>query len=287
MNKITIAGIRRGNKFSPNHIGNDAAIFDLTVEHLRAMGCTVNEYSETEFLTQDIREKYIFNMVRDHESIEKLQDMENSGCTVINSAFGIANCIRQKMTELLMSRGVPHPESLIENTDEDPSADLERMDFSNCWIKRGDHHAIHREDVTYVRNREEARCVLKEYALRGIPTAVINEHLRGDLVKFYGVEGTDFFYWFYPSDHNHSKFGLEEINGHAKGIPFSELYLRDICNMAATVLNIHIYGGDCIVAEDSTIRIIDFNDWPSFAPCRDDAAPYIATRIYNKLTTKL
>ena len=35
MEEMTIAGIRRGNRFSPNHIGNDAAIFSLTAEHLR------------------------------------------------------------------------------------------------------------------------------------------------------------------------------------------------------------------------------------------------------------
>ena len=40
-----------------------------------------------------------------------------------------------------------------------------------------------------------------------------------------------------------------------------------------------IYGGDCVVAPDGTIRIIDFNDWPSFAPCRADAATHIAKAI--------
>lgn len=38
---MTIAGIRRGNQFSPNHIGNDAAIFSLTAEHLGKLGCKV------------------------------------------------------------------------------------------------------------------------------------------------------------------------------------------------------------------------------------------------------
>ena len=46
MSKLTIAGIRRENQFSPNHIGNDAAIFSLTVQHLRDLGCEVNEYIE-------------------------------------------------------------------------------------------------------------------------------------------------------------------------------------------------------------------------------------------------
>ena len=31
------------------------------------------------------------------------------------------------------------------------------------------------------------------------------------------------------------------------------------------------------------IRIIDFNDWPSFAPCCEQAAEAIATLIVNKI----
>ena len=268
MSKLTLAGIRRGNQFSPNHIGNDAAIFALTAQHLRKLGCDVNEYIESDLLLQDPKEKGIFNMVRDWKSIHKLQELEDKNYFVVNSGYGIENCTREKMTRLLLSNHISHPESLILRTDD-------------CWIKRGDFHAIHREDVTYVRNPEEARSILKEYAIRGIPSAVINEHLVGDLVKFYGVAGTDFFYWFYPSNMHHSKFGLEVINGTAKGIPFDEAQLRLLCHKAAEVLSIHIYGGDCIVSEDGVMRIIDFNDWPSFAPCREEAAPNIARRIWD------
>ncbi|WP_455639291.1 hypothetical protein [Parabacteroides sp.] len=281
MNKITIAGIRRENQFSPNHVGNDAAIFALTAQHLRKLGCEVNEYIESDLIIRKFEETAIFNMVRDWKSIHKLQQMEDEGYTIINSGYGIENCTREKMTRLLMSNHISHPASLILPTDEDPAAALEKAGFYDCWIKRGDFHAIHREDVTYVRNPEEAYTILKEYAIRGIKTAVINEHLVGDLVKFYGVTGTDFFYWFYPSNKHHSKFGLEQINGTAKGIPFDESKLQQLCNRAAEVLNIHIYGGDCIVSEDGSTRLIDFNDWPSFAPCREEAAPHIARRIYN------
>lgn len=281
MNNLTIAGIRRGNQFSPNHIGNDAAIFSLTAEHLRKRGCVVNEYIESDLLLGDPKENAIFNMVRDWKSIHKLQELEDKGYTIVNSGYGIENCTREKMTRLLMSHQISHPNSLILPTNEDPTEALENAGFYNCWIKRGDFHAIHREDVTYVRNQEEAKAILKEYAIRGIQTAVINEHLVGDLVKFYGVTGTDFFYWFYPSNLHHSKFGLEVINGTAKGIPFDENRLRMLCNEAAEVLNIHIYGGDCIVAEDGQIRLIDFNDWPSFAPCREEAAQHIAKRIWD------
>ena len=282
MNKLTIAGIRRGNQFSPNHVGNDAAIFSLTAEHLRQMGCVVNEYVETDLLLNDPSERFIFNMVRDWRSIRKLQKLEDKGYRVINSGYGIENCTREKMTRLLMEQGIAHPRSLILPTDEDPTEALEKAGFEYCWIKRGDFHAIHREDVTYVRNLEEAKTILKEYAIRGIPNAVINEHLVGDLVKFYGVEGTDFFYWFYPSNMHHSKFGLEAINGTAKGLPFEVETLQQICNKAANVLNTQIYGGDCIVSDSGEIRLIDFNDWPSFAPCRNEAAAAIAQRIWNE-----
>lgn len=280
--EIKIAGIRRGSQYSPNHIGNDAAIFNLTVEYLKRRGCLVEEYTESEFIDATrIDADVIFNMARDKYSIKKLQDLEFAGKTVINSGFGIENCTREKMTRLLLSNHIPHPNSLIVNTNQPLPPGFKSLG-ENCWIKRGDFHAIHREDVTYTRNLEEAESVLSEYALRGIGTAVINEHLIGDLVKFYGVAGTGFFHWFYPNDMNHSKFGLEKINGEAKGLPFNLAYLKEICTKAANVLNVYIYGGDCVVDTNGNIKIIDFNDWPSFAPCRMEAAPYIAQCIYDK-----
>ena len=74
MNELSIAGIRRGSRFSPNHIGNDAAIFHFTAEELRKMGWTGIEYPES-ILTggNGIAEPYIFNMVRGARSIRRLQ----------------------------------------------------------------------------------------------------------------------------------------------------------------------------------------------------------------------
>ena len=126
MSKLTIAGIRRENQFSPNHIGNDAAIFSLTVQHLRDLGCEVNEYIESDLIIHQFEETAIFNMVRNWTSIHKLQQMEDQGYTVINSGYGIENCTREKMTRLLMSNNISHPASLILPTDEDPTAALDQ-----------------------------------------------------------------------------------------------------------------------------------------------------------------
>jgi NDP-sugar pyrophosphorylase family protein len=282
--KLQFAAIRRGNQYSPNRIGNDAAIFNLTIDYLRKKNCEVTAYSEQEF--QDaplVAAPIIFNMARDTRTISKLQELEAEGRKVINSGYGISNCTRVKMTRLLLDNQIPYPNSLIVSTDEPlPESALTLGNF--CWVKRGDSHAIHYEDVTYARNGKDAENILNEFALRGISSAVLNEHLKGDLIKFYGVRNTDFFYWFYPNDLNHSKFGLEAINGKAAGIPFDLQYLREICTKTAEILSIHIYGGDCVITPSGNIFIIDFNDWPSFAPCRSDAAHYIAQCIYEFAT---
>ncbi len=281
MADINIAGVMRAGAYSPNHIGNDTAIFNAVAEQLRKRGCIVNTYSEEQFNNSDIKEDVIVNMCREHNSIMKLQQLENQGKLVINSGFGIENCTRERMTRILLGNDIPYPESLIVNTDEVVKDRLEQSGFQSCWIKRGDFHAMHKEDVSYVRHSEEAQEVLQEYFLRGIKRAVINVHLVGDLIKFYGVRGTNYFFWFYPFDEGHSKYGHEAINGKSKGLKFEAKYLKEICNRAADELNVEIYGGDCIVGSDGDVKIIDFNDWPSFAPCRNDAAPHIAKRIIN------
>ena len=65
------------------------------------------------------------------------------------------------------------------------------------------------------------------------------------------------------------------INGHPKGIPFRADELQDICNRAADVLKVVVYGGDCIVSPDGEMRI-DFKLKLVFAPCREEASREIA-----------
>ncbi len=287
MADFEIAGIMRAGAYSPNHIGNDAAIFNAVAEQLRKRGCIVTVYSEEQFNSGLVKERIILNMCREQQSIKRLQEMEDDGCIVINSGYGIENCTRERMTRILMGHGIPYPDSIIVNTNEAVIGELKNAGINNCWIKRGDFHAMHKEDVSYVRHAEEAQEVLQEYFFRGIKRAVINKHLVGDLIKFYGMYGSPFFFWFYPFDDGHSKYGLEAINGKSKGIDFDIEYLRSICNQAAEALDVKIYGGDCIVSPEGDIRIIDFNDWPSFAPCRNEAAPFIAKCVLNTIKESL
>ena len=278
MKEVRITGISRGNEFSPNHIGNDAAIFNKVADTLRIMGFKVEVTTEKAFVENGTNADAIFNMARDRIALNRLKELEQAGLLVINSAFGIDNCVRRPMTELLLANGIPHPESFILSTNEALNKDV-----FPCWIKRGDSHAMVKEDVCYVTSKEEARLVLNDFCNRNIPEAVVNKHLEGDLVKFYGVLHTGFFYWFYPSPDSHSKFGLEVVNGAARGIPFSEYELKTHCERASSVLNVPVYGGDCIISAEGEIRIIDFNDWPSFARCREEAGQQIAAYIAGRI----
>lgn len=285
---MNIIGISRGTRFSPNHVGNDAAIYNKVMEELLRMGHTVHSYTEDEFSSASLDEfaqtpldglpEVVMTMARDKHTLALLMDWEAKGVRITNSPRGILNCVRRPMTELLLAHRVPHPQSWIMATDEPLPMEVSFP----CWLKRGDSHVVVKQDVCYASTHDEAIRVVADMCERGIPSVVINEHLAGDLVKFYGVQDDPFFHWFYPSPDSHSKFGLEAINGQAQGLPFDPAHLKECADEAARVLDVPVYGGDAVVMADGSIRIIDFNDWPSFAPCRDEAARAIARRIGQK-----
>lgn len=272
MSTTQIAAIMRAGAFSPNHIGNDATIMNTVAEQLRKRGCEVRIYSEEQFIAGAAKEPVIINMCREKRSTELLQQLEDSGRLVINSGYGIENCIRERQARILLGSGIPYPESIAVDTDEVVKPRLIRMGMQQCWIKRGDFHAQHAEDVSYVRSVHEAQDVLQEYFLRGFKRAVISRHLPGQLVKFYGVTGTSFFHWFRPFDPEDAKMQKEEMKR-------TEEQLKAICTKAARELNIMVYGGECIQADDGSLSIIDFNDWPSFSACRTEAASSIAKAV--------
>ncbi len=279
MPSTRIAAIMRAGAYSPNHIGNDATILNTVAEQLRKRGCDVRLYSEEQFCAGQVGERIIINMCREGRSTAILQRLEDEGCLVINSGYGIENCIRERQVRILAASGLPLAESIVVDTDEVVRPRLEKLGMQQCWIKRGDFHARHAEDVCYVRSAEEAQDVLQEYFLRGIRRAVISRHLPGRLVKFYGVCDTDFFQWFFPFEPADQAMGSDEQK-------LTDSRLRTICSQAARELNVAVYGGECIQQSDGSFAIIDFNDWPSFGSCRNEAATAIAKYIMSAIKAR-
>lgn len=283
MSGIRIAAILRAGVFSPNHIANDAAILHAVAAELRQRGCTVNVYSESEFRIADIHEDVILAMCRDALTVEKIQKLEDEGKIVVNSGYGIENCVRRIMVRLLDDAGIPQPESLVVPTDVEVRKKLAKAGFGACWVKKGDAPLHHLEDICRCRHPEEAQEILHEFFFRHISEAVVCKDIEGEKIRFYGIASSRWFHCFMP-------FRAEN-----KGVFDSDssdslfIKVKEICMKAADRLRVDIFGGDMVVSPEGKCYIVNFDDWPSFAPIRKEAAKAIAksvmTRVRN-LTSK-
>lgn len=286
MSQIKIAAIMRAGAYSPNHVGNDAAIINMVVEQLRRRGFDVTLYSEESLLRGEVSEPVVINMCRELRSIKLLQAMEDRGVMVINSGHAIENCICERMATILIGSAVAYPESLFVRTDQAVVADMERLGMSRAWVKRGDSHGLHKEDVSYVRDAIQAQDVMQEYFMRGIRRAVINRHIDGKLVKFYGIADSSFFLWFYPMEAD-GRLRIKGARSRQASIPADSDPLTpaliDLAMRGAAALDLEIFGGEAIESPDGSLTIVDFNDWPSFSPCRREAAPRIARYVMGRI----
>ena len=252
--------IQRAERFSPNSVEKDKAILETVGVKLNAAGHEVEMVSE-ELPFQAAAYDWVLTMGRLPETLDKLQTLN-----AINTSAGIRNCARCKLDIIMRQTGTPMPPKEGNN---------------GYWLKRGDAAAQSKDDVQFAENKTELNKKILAFEQSGITAYTVSAHVPGDLVKFYGVVGTGFFRYYYPTDDGESKFGDEKRNGTACHYPFDvKLLLSDVEQLAKAV-GICVYGGDCIVCEDGSFCVIDFNDWPSFSRCRDEAAVAIASLIDN------
>ena len=281
---MKILGIRRGTKYSPNLVGNDAAIFTAVVDELRAMGHEVASISENEMTGFDYTPYgRVFSMARDPFSLVMLEKETDVATQqkFINSIDGILSCTNKAaVATQMLDAGIPQPEFLIGEQRNLLFCSVE--DKNNIalplWLKNCDGSATVADDTVFCTSEKEFNRAFKQMEEREVNLWMVQEHKHGDLIKFYGVEGTDFFYWSYASQ-GHSKFGLEAVNGKEKGYSFQSERIKLYADMLAKKLNVPIYGGDAVIDEEGKFWFIDFNDFPSFSSCREEAAEAIAKRI--------
>lgn len=275
MASVSVAAVLRSGIFSPNHIANDAAILHAVVAELRRRGCIVNVYSESEFVDADIDEDVVLAMCRGTIAVGKLQRLEDEGKLVVNSGYGIENCIRMIMVRLLEDAGVPIPESFVVDTDVDVRRKLQKAGFGPCWVKRGDAPVHHLEDISRCRHPEEAQEILHEFFFRRIPKAVVSRYIEGESVRCYGIASSGWFHCFMP-------FASPGASAQEDDEALRSA-MRDLCMKAAETLRVDIFGCDLVVDAERRCSIVNFDDWPSFAPIRKEASKAIARAVMERV----
>ena len=267
--------IQRAACYSPNSEEKDLAI-------LQEVGCFFDDakiISEGEFVENFSTDNQlisaesvgavnvyyqIISMARSPKALDSLEQLEQSGIQVLNPSVGVRACQRSNVDKVMRENYLPSPPDKGDD---------------GYWVKRADTTAQSKEDVCFCHDWSEVEKIKSTFMQRGITDVVTQAHVKGDVVKFYGVEGTNFFRYYYSGVDTETKFGDEERNGKPQNYPFSSSDLQADAEKLACLLQTPIYGGDAIIQEGGNYVIIDFNDFPSFSKCRKEAAKAIFERM--------
>ena len=267
--------IQRAACYSPNSEEKDLAI-------LQEVGCffdnakiigegefienfsTYNQLISAESVGSVNAYYQIISMARSPKALDCLEQLEQRGIRVLNSSVGVRACQRSNVEKVMRENHLPLPPD--EGDD-------------GYWVKRADAAAQSKEDVCFCHDWAEVEKMRLTFMQRGITDIVTQAHVKGDVVKFYGVEGTGFFRYYYSGVDTETKFGDEEKNGKPQYYSFSSSDLQADAEKLACLLQTSIYGGDAIIQEDGCYVIIDFNDFPSFSKYRKEAAKAIFERV--------
>ncbi len=215
------------------------------------------------------------------QALALLEPLETKGIPHVNPLGAVLNTYRDRMIPLLAASGVSIPRSQVVSSNSSgsghPPPQLGADSFP-IWIKRADVHNTQSGDVELVPSPEELRVALTALHDRGISHVVLQQHVPGDLIKFYGIgrprtghQEDAWFRWFYHRDQELTRY------------PFSEDALQTITQQAAAAIGLEVYGGDAIITPAGEIVLIDINAWPSFALFREEAASRIAAWLLHRV----
>ena len=275
MNDPYCWGIFREEAHSPGRESDDAEILRLTAKGLEARGFQVDLKTPDELgVVTDARPRGIFLMCEQPGALQALGAWEMAGVRAVNNPAAVLNTYRERMIAQFAEARVPFIASRLVTTSGERVAAPRPL-----WVKRSDVHNTQAGDVVYAADAAAAARALEGLAARGIPRAVLQPHVDGDLIKFYGIGPgggahgePPWFRWFYHKD--------QQLRGHA----FDQRALARLVRQAAGALGLEIYGGDCIATASGGLVLIDLNAWPSFALFREEAASAIAAYLSVRFT---
>lgn len=261
---MNILGIYREEIFSPGKIQEDKEIMNDTLTEISKFGGNIKAiHPDVEAIPEKCDADLVLNMAQSGKTLSILSRWEKDGVRIINSSHSVINCYRRNMVRLLKENQIPMPRSWIyelEVIKNELSLAYASEWIGAYWIKRGDFHALEPGDVAKVTSLEQMEKILMYFKKKGVNQVVIQEHVEGEVIKFYGV-GDVYIKAFFLPDNQDIKIDQKT---------------RDIILKAIKCLELEIYGGDMILEPNGNILLIDINDWPSFSLCRKEAAKEIA-----------
>ncbi|MDQ2918588.1 MAG: hypothetical protein M3R10_01770 [Verrucomicrobiota bacterium] len=264
-----LLGLYREKQYSPGrHQSNDVLLLEEIASRLRERNLAVELLNLEQANGHAAQAEIVFSMCQGRPALENLDAWERNGIRIINSPRSALNTHRDRLPPLMVEAGVAFPPTQLVET-RNGSHPREIDVNGGVWLKRGDVHASIASDVQWVDSPEKLDEGLADFARRGIKVAAVQAHREGDEIKFYGVAEVGFFHWFYSRDARRYGFDLNE--------------LEQLANRAAAAAGLDIFGGDVIVSPSGELTLIDLNDWPSFAPCREKAAGAIAELIMRRV----
>ena len=255
--KTAAWGIFRELEHSPGRETDDALILRAVAARLGEEGLSVSLKTAGEVASGDAAPPpFLFVMCQRPDILQTLEGFEERGSFVVNRPAAIRNTNRDRTAELFARDEIPFPRSVLVSTSErHPIGPSGTTDITGCWIKRGDAHKTTTTDVVRARDHSDGIAALQNLARRGISGALLQEHVAGDLIKFYGL-GSAFdagpgeagwFEWFYHREQvlaRHS-FDADRLAADAR--------------RAAGALGLEVWGGDAVVGSDGNPILIDLN----------------------------
>jgi hypothetical protein len=267
--------LHRKPAYSPQqHLANDAAILNAVAQALEARGWRLTRCSEAALEDSPAPPADLYlNMCQGAAASERLMGLERAGGMLVNTPSSVLACHRHQLVAALNGSGIPFPRTVVVPTWLSSEGARALADFvgahQHVWVKRGDVHAVTAEDVVLTRS-DQVFAVLARFGARGIPRVAVQDHVRGPVLKFYGVSDRRFFRFY------DAKWGPA---GPAPVV--DEARLHAVAFEAADRLGLHIFGGDVVLTAPDQPVLIDLNDWPSFAPFRIEAAAAIADFVHG------
>ena len=281
--------IFRAACFSPGMVERDEAILHAVVEQLKNMHYIVDTIHEEQFTPDIPIPDIVLHMTRSTRAMEILEHWETIGCRVLNSTRSIHGVEREALAMQCAKWGIPTPTTWVIPTTSPVAWVAETTEKTRgpipfpCWMKRTGTCAQQPDDVCFVPDAETYHHSLARFRAREIYKVVVMEHLEGTAIKFYGVQGTDFFYSLPACQLGYDKWTDRSVGTRVPS-PVPETYAKTLSHIRELIEQDSrgipvVYGGDAIIGHDGIARLIDLNDWPSFSVCREKAANAIVQLV--------